>query len=115
MCFDSCLRGRHGICCFGCSTKLGIHLSALLIVGEIILIASLFADEMKSGILNLKMFTWLFIVSLRFISYLSMCFDGIKKRKAFLWTMILTTAVEAAMFTVLNIGLLDGTDQEKIF
>ena len=115
MCFDSCLRGRHGICCFGCSTKLGIHLTALLTLFEFFLIASLFASDLKDGIFNLKIFTWLFLVILRQMAYLSMCCDGIRKRKVFLYTMIFTTCLEAAMFVILNIGLFDGTNDEKIF
>ena len=115
MCFDSCLRGRRGQCCFGCSTKLGIHLTAGLTLAEIILISSIFGSEIKDGLFNLKVFTWLFIVILRFLSYLSMCCDGIRKRKAFMWTMVVTTLVELVMFTILNIGLFDGSNEEKIF
>ena len=90
-------------------------MTALLTLGEVALIGSMFISEIKDGILNLKVLTWLFLVTLRTVAYLSMCCDGIKKRRAFLYTMLFTTGLEVAMFVVLNIGLLDGTDQEKIF
>ena len=78
MCFDSCLKGRHGQCFFGCSTKFGIHVTALVTLGEIALISTLFASDLKEGIFNLKIFTWLFIVVVRMLAYLAMCCDGIK-------------------------------------
>ena len=115
MCLDSCLKGRHGFCCFGCSTKLGIHLIALLCLIELLLIACIFIKELSDGVFNLKVCTWLLIVVMRVLSYLSMCCDGISKRRGFMWVLVVTTILEAIMFTVMNVGLFNGTSQEAYF
>ena len=115
MCFDSCLKGRYGVCCFGCSTKLGIHLIALLSLLEVGVILYIFIKELLDGIFNLKSCTWLFIVFMRVVAYLSMCQDGISKRRHFMWVLVSTTVLEAIMFTIMNFGLLDGTSQMIIF
>ena len=115
MCFESCLKGRVGKCCFGCSTRLGIHLIAMLTIAEVALISWIFGGELSSGIFNLKVSMWLGIVLCRTFAYLSMCCDSIRKRKAFMLTLVATTLVEAILFTIMNIGLFDGTAQEKVF
>ena len=115
MCFDNCLKGRHGVCFFGCSTKFGIHLIALLSLIEVGLILYIFIKELLDGIFNLKTGTWLFIVVVRVMTYLSLCCDGIRKRRFFMQVLVATTVLEAIMFTIMNFGLLDGTSQEIIF
>ena len=82
---------------------------------EVGLIGYIFFDELAGGIFNFKTFTWLFIVFVRVMMYLSMCCDGIAKRRRFMWALIFTTIVEAVMFTIMNYNLLDGTSQELIF
>ena len=82
---------------------------------EVGLIGYIFFDELADGILNFKTFTWLFLVFVRLMMYMSMCCDGISKRRRFMWALIGTTILEAVMFTILNYGLIDGTSQELIF
>ena len=115
MCLESCLKGRAGKCCFGCSTRLGIHLIALLTVAEVMLIAWIFFGELGDGIFNLKVGMWLAIVLSRTLAYFAMCCDNISKRQAFMVTLAATTMIEAILFTIMNIGLFDGTSQEKVF
>ena len=115
MCFESCLKGRAGICCLGCSTRLGIHLVALLTLAEVGIISWLFKHELGDGIFNLKVFAWLAIVVARALAYFSMCCDSISRRKLFFYVLLATTMLEVVMFTVLNIGLFDGTSQEMAF
>ena len=115
MCFDSCLRGRQGQCCFGCSTRLGINLTAVLTLLETTLIGYIFLNEMSDGIFNLKVFSWLFLVVFRLIAYFVMCCDSISNRKFFMYSLVGTTFLEGIMFTILNIGLFDGTDEEIAF
>ena len=115
MCFDKCLKGREGKCCFGCSTRFGISLISIMALAEVGLIGYLFFNQLGDGIFNLKVFTWLFISFMRVLAYFSMCFDGISKRKCYLWTLIFTTAIEVVMFTILNIGLFDGEHSEVVF
>ena len=62
----------------------------------------------------MKVFTWLAIVVARTLAYLSMCCDSISKRAAFLWTLVATTVAEAAMFTVMNLSLFDGSNTEVV-
>ena len=115
MCFESCLKGRTGICCFGCSTSLGMHLIALLTFAEVALIGSIFCSELASGIFNLKVFTWLAISLFRTLSYFAMCCDSIARRKMHMWVVLVTTMIEAALFTIMNMGLFDGSNTEKAF
>ena len=107
MCFDSCLKGRHGKSFFGCTTKFGIHMVGLISLAEIVLISLILTSELKEGIVNLKVIIWLAMVVWRMLAYLTMCCDGIKQRKAFMWSMTLTTLLEVIMFTVTNIMLFD--------
>ena len=116
MCFDRCLKGRAGKCCFGCSTRLGIHLIALMSLGEVALITYLFFHELGEGLFNLKVFTWLAITVFRVLAYFpTICYDSISKRKWFMWVLVFTTMVEIIMFTIMNVNLFDGDDTEKIF
>ena len=109
MCFESCLKGRTGKCCFGCTTRVGIHLIAMLTLAEVALIAWIFGGELSSGLFNLKVFMWLTITLSRTFAYFAMCCDSISKRRVFMYTMVLTTIIEAILFTIMNIGLFDGT------
>ena len=109
-----CFRERPGICCFGCSTSFGIHLIALLTLAEVALISYIFGKELKTGVFSLKIFTWLSIVVFRTLAYLQMCCDSINKRWIFLWSLVGTTAIEALLFVLLNVGLFDGTDTEVL-
>ena len=116
MCFDRCLKGRAGKCCYGCSTGVGIHLIALLSLGEVALVTYLFFHELGEGIFNMKVMTWLAITLFRVGAYFPTCFaDSISKRKCFMWVMVITTLVEICMFTIMNVNLFDGEDTEKVF
>lgn len=115
MCFESCLKGRTGICCFGCSTRVGIHLIALLNIAELVFIGALFGTEISNGLFNLKIFAWLVISLLRVLTYFAMCCDSISKRKTHMWGMLLTTLLEATLFTIMNIGIFSKSETEVAF
>ena len=115
MCFDSCLKGRAGVSFFGCSTKFGINIVSLLSLIEVGIIGYLFINELGDGEFSLKVFTWLGLCFFRLIAFLSMCCDSISKRKYFMWTLLFTTALEIAMFTILNVSLFDGDSSEVAF
>ena len=115
MCFENCLKGRTGKCCFGCSTRVGIHLIAALTLAEVFLIAWIFCGELTGGILNLKVIMWLAITLSRTFAYFAMCCDSISKRKVFMITLIFSTIVELILFTIMNFGLFDGSNTEKVF
>lgn len=114
MCMDSCLKGRPNICCFGCSTRLGINLIGLLSFAEMGLIGYLFFNELGEGIFDFKLCIWLFIVTVRSLAYINTCCDTISKRRQFMWALIVTTIFEAIMFTVLNVSLFDGSTSEEV-
>ena len=107
-------KGREGICCFGCSTKLGIHLITMLVAAEICILAYLFKYEIAEGIFNLKVFTWLALSVARLVSYFTMCCDSISKRLCFFWVLVGTTVLEACMFTIMNVGLFDESSTEVV-
>lgn len=115
MCLENCLKGRNGKCCFGCSTRLGIHLIALFTLAEVFIIGWIFFGEVGDGIFNLKVFTWLMIVVSRTFTYLATCCDSISKRWAFFVMMILTTIVELVLFTLMNIWIFSGTIEDSLF
>ena len=115
MCFDKCLKGRENICCCGCSTRLGINLIAILTLAETGLVTYLFAGQLSDGIFNLKVFSWLFISLFRTCAYFQMCFDTISKRRCYLWSLIGTTIIELAMFTIMNVKLFDKSNEDLLF
>ena len=118
MCFDKCLRGRVGICGCGCSTRFGVNIIYVISLLEVILFAYLFFSELATEgeiVFNLTVLAWLAIGLMRVFAYLSMCFDTISKRKCFMWTLVATTAIEVAMFVILNVGLIDGDSNEETF
>ena len=108
MCLDSCLKGRQGKCGFGCSTLLGIRLITFLSLTEMGLIGYIFFEQLSGGVLNFKVCTWLFLVLVRVVMYLSMCSDGISKRRNFMWALIGTTILEVVLFIIVNVELIDG-------
>ena len=115
MCLDSCLKGREGKCCFNCSTRMGIHLIAILTLAEMAVVSWIFKSEMNHGLFNIKVFTWLFITVVRSFTYFAMCLDSISKRKAFMYTLMVTTLIELSMFVIMNFGLLDESKESIAF
>ena len=114
MCFDRCLKGRAGKCCFGCSTRLGIHLIGMLALSEFGLIGYLFYNELGEGLFNMMVFTWLFLSGMRAVAYISMCCDSISKRKCYVVTLFTTTLLELIIFTISNMFLFNGDSNELV-
>ena len=115
MCMDSCLKGRQGICCFGCSTRLGINLIGMLSLAEVALIGYLFFNELSSGEFNLKVCAWFLMVTVRSLAYLADFCDSISRRRKFMYTLIVTTILEIVMFTILNVSLFTDSGKEVAF
>ena len=88
-----------------------IYSTALLTFAEIVLISIIWASEVANGTFNLKVSTWLFIVTWRMLAYLSLCWDSVKARRRFMYCMSYTLAIEAALFVTLNTCLVLGQSE----
>ena len=111
MCLDS-LKGRQNTCCFGCSTGAGLHLSSIVMIGELCLMVYFLASMAVQGDFSWTVLCFLGITLVRYLFYLplfwSCCYDGIQARRNFLYTVFFTVIAEMALFVVMNFSLIGG-------
>ena len=98
MCLGKTIRGRENTCCCGCSTPMGIFLVGLLVCAQEVFFIYDFGNMWKTGQWNFGVFVWFFVGAARVFFWLFMCCDGIRKRKYFLWCMIITWLIQCLVF-----------------
>ena len=64
----------------------------------------------KTGEWNFGVFVWFFAGAARVFFWLWMCCDSIRKRKYFLWCMIVTWLIQCAVFVMIQGELFTGPD-----
>lgn len=113
MCFDS-LKGRKNTCCFGCSTGAGLHLSSIVMIGELCLMVYFLTSMAVDGDFSWTILAFLAITLLRYLTYLplfwSCCYDGIFARRRFLYTIVFSVLAEMILFVLMNFSLIGGQE-----